>query len=476
MLDIKQKTKTGIIWNTLEKIFVQGISFILNLVLARLLTPHDYGLLGLLTIFLTLSSVFIDSGFSRALIQNQDRAESDFSTILFFNVAVSVVLYFVLFLCSPFIAEYFEIPELVLLQRILFFVLILQALTVVQSVKLQIAVDFKKIAFINFFAVIVSGIVGITAAYCGFGVWSLVIQAILKNIVLTVLYWQLGKWFPSTGFSYISFKKLFGFGSKLLLTGLIGTVINSINNLFIGKIYNAKSLGYYTRAEQFPELTSGTIAGALSTVTFPLLASLQNNKDDLVVIFRRLIKITSLVVFPAMLGLAVLSKVIVLVLLGEKWAITGDYLFWLSLSYIFTPLSILNLTVLNAIGRSDLFLKVDCVKIPLIFFVMAVTFPVSLKAVVIGRCASAFLYYYINAFVPGRLYGFGAFKQLACAWKGIVASVIMSLIIVCIGFIMKITLFNLVVSMVTGIIVYCMVLKLLKEEEFDFILKCIRVR
>ena len=332
MSDLKQKTKIGIVWNIIEKFAVQGIGFLLNIILARLLTPHDYGIVGMLTIFLTFSNIFIDSGFSRALIQKQNRTEKDYSTVLIFNFTISIFIYIILFFASPVIAQFYKTPELINLQRIFFVVIILNSLTVVQNAQLQINIDFKNIAIVNSISVIISGIIAIIAAYKGLGPLALVIQSLSKALVSVIMFWIIGKWVPKTGFSKKSFKNLFGFGSKLLFSGLLSTAITNINNLVIGKVYTPASLGYYTRAQQFPEITSGTIASVLNTTTFPLMSSLQNNKDELVNILRRLIKITAMIVFPAMIGLAVLSEPIILVLLGEKWLPTANLLFWISFS------------------------------------------------------------------------------------------------------------------------------------------------
>lgn len=466
MQDIKQKTKVGIFWNAFEKIAIQGIAFVLNIILARLLTPHDYGIVGMIMIFLTFSNVFVDSGFSRALIQRQDRTEKDFSTVLIFNVLTGVFLYFVLFFVSPAIADFYDTPELVSLQRVFFLIIILNSLTVVQSAKLQIAVDFKSIALINAVATIISGGIAVWAAYEGFGAWALVIQSLLKSLVSVICFWVVGKWIPKTGFDKDSFKRLFGFGSKLLATGLLSTSVTNINNLIIGKIYTPASLGLYTRAQQFPELTVGTLGSILNNTTFPLMSVLQDKRDELIQTFKRLIKISALIAFPSMTGLAVLSNDVVMVLLGEKWIDSANLMFWLALSYIFTPLSALNLNLLNAIGRSDLFMKIDFSKVPIIFITMAITFPISLKAVAIGNAVTAFIYFYMNTYMVNRLYGFGVFKQLACVWKGIVATIIMALSVWFLTLFIDNYLLSLIVGITIGIITYMLMLFILKEEEF----------
>lgn len=474
MSDIKQKTKIGMLWNVIEKIVVQLISFALNVILARLLTPHDYGTIGMLTIFLTFSNVFIDSGFSRALVQKQDRTESDFSTVLIFNILMSCVLYAILFFASPAIAKFYKTPELLSLQRVFFLVIILNSLTVVQNAKFQIHIDFKKIAIINTVTTLLGGIIGIIAAYQGLGPWALVIQTLSKSLLNLILFWILGKWLPKTGFSKQSFKQLFTFGSKLLLSGLLGTTVTNINNLVIGKVYTPSSLGLYTRAQQFPDLLTSTLTSVLNNATFPLMSSLQSNKDELVSVLKRLIKINSMFVFPAMTGLAILSKPLILVLLGEKWEFTADLLVWLCFSNMFVAHNTLNMNVLNAIGRSDLFLKVDCFKIPIIFITMAITFPISLKAVVVGKVVSCFIYFYINAFMPGKLFGFGAFKQLACSWKYIVSTLVMSVFVLAVRCIIDSSIVCLVVGIILGVIVYAVMILLLRDDEAKLIVKKIK--
>lgn len=473
--DIKQKTKIGMAWNAFEKIAIQGVSFIISIILARLLSPHDYGTIGMLTIFLTFSNVFIESGFPRALVQKQDRTELDFSTTLIFNILVSCVLYIILFFASPAIAVFYKTPELIALQRVFFIVIILNSLTIVQSAKLQINVDFKTIAIINGISTITSGLIAILAAYKGLGPWALVIQTLSRASISVILYWIFGHWIPKTGFSKESFKKLFGFGSKLLATGLLSTTVTNINSLVVGKIYTPTNLGYYTRAQQFPELLSGTLGSVLNNATFPLMASLQNDRENLVYVFKKLVKTAAMVVFPAMVGLSVLSKPIIIVLLGEQWLPATELLFWLSLSYIFTPLSIINMNILNAIGRSDLFMKVDFSKIPFIAVTMLITFPISLKAVVVGNFVSAFIYFYINAFMPGRLFKYGAFKQLADMWKYIVASIIMGFVVVYVITFVKSSVLQLVFGILIGVVVYVGCLLILRDSEVKRFLEKIKV-
>jgi O-antigen/teichoic acid export membrane protein len=283
-----------------------------------------------------------------------------------------------------------------------------------------------------------------------------------------------GKWRPDKkNISFEAFKRLFKFSSKLLITGTLSTLLTNINSILIGRIYQQQELGYYTRARQFGELTSGIIASVLQTSTFPLLSSLQDNKSELVAVYRRLLKITTLFVFPAMTGLALLSKQIIMVLLTEKWLPCADLLFWTAFTFIFTPLSMLNLNILNAIGRSDLFLKVDLTKIPLIVLTIIITFPISIKAVVIGNFLVSFIAFFINAYLPGRLFGYGPFKQIKDAGKIIISTCVMAAFLIFIQC-LKTDIVILVIGIFCGILVYFITLLLLKEEEIFSLLSVIR--
>lgn len=476
MDDIKQKTKIGMLWNSLEKVTIQLISFILNIILARLLTPNDYGTVGMLTIFLNFSSDFIDSGFSKALIQKQNRTGNDFSTVFFFNLTVSCLLYIILFFAAPLISNFYKKPELLNLQRVLFLVLIINSLSVVHSTRLQIKVDYKTIAIINSSSTIIAGIIGIFSAYKGLGPWALVIKSLANAFCITVFYWISTHWHPDSFFSKKSFKSLFGFSYKLLFSELIKTTTNNINSLIIGKVYDADSLGYYTKAQQFPTLISGTMNSIISGSTFPLLASLQNERNELVQTLKKLIKITAMAVFPAMFGIAILSKPMILFMLGEKWLDSASLLFWLAFSFMFNPLQALNINVLNAIGRSDLVLKTDLIQIPVVILSIVITFPISMKAVVIGKLVTSVIYFMTSAFFVGRIYKFGFIKQLSSCWKYLLSSVIMCLLIVIITNNISSAAMKTILGVMIGIVTYTGSVLLLRDEEALKLLQKLRKR
>lgn len=464
--NIIQKTKFGILWNLFERFGVQGLGFIFGIILARILSPNDYGTIALLTVFIALSSVFIESGFSKALIQRQDRDEYDFSTVFIFNVVVAIVFYLILFFIAPFIAEFYKIPELTNLARVLFVVLILQSLRIVQTAKFQINVDFKKIAFINLISIIIGCPCGLIFALNGFGVWSLVWQNIISQSVAVALFWYFGKWIPKTGFSKKSFKKLFSFSVNLTVIGVLGIILNSIYILVIAKFYSTKDLGFYNQGETCTSSIFGAVTGAIVGATFPLLSSLQNDKDELIRIFKKLLKIISLTTIPAMFGFAMISENFILVFLTEKWIEAAPLFFWFSLAFIFTPLSGANLNLLEAIGRTDYRLKIEIIKMFLLFIMMAITFPISIKAVVIGRAAMGLLSFFINTYIIGKYYDFGAFRQIGYIWRSFVASFVMVFVIFCIDYFISSPLLSLILSILIGVIVYIFVLWILKEEEF----------
>ncbi|MBP3223846.1 MAG: lipopolysaccharide biosynthesis protein [Campylobacter sp.] len=468
--NIIQKTKIGFFWNALEKFGVQIVNFVLTIILVRLLSPSDFGTMAFLSVFISISNIFTEGGFLRALIQKRDCNEHDFSTVFIFNIIVGTGFYIILFFLAPFISQFYEIDSLTQIQRVIFLIIIFQALCVVQIAKFQLNINFKTLAFLNLTSIIFSGLLGVFLAYKGFGIWALVWREIIRSILMVVLYWYFSGWIPKTGFSKASFKRLFSYGSKLIGVGLIAIVVNGIYNMYIGKMYSTKELGYFSQGEHYPGLVSLIFVNILTTVTFPLMSYLQDDKSKLMEIFKRLIKINAIIILPVMFYFAFLSEEFVLTFLGEKWIMVADLLFWFALSYIFTPFSALNLNILNAVGRSDLFLKIEFIKLPIIFTTMLITFPISLKAIVIGRFISTFLSFFINTYICHKNYDFGALSQI---WhiKNIIFAVLVMVISISIcKFFITNAILCLILSAIIGSITYFFMLKIVKEEELEFVM------
>ena len=409
---IKSKAKSGIIWSAIEKLSVQGFQFIIGIILARLLSPNDFGLIGMLAIFFSISQTLVDSGMASGLIQKTDRTEDDFSTVFVFNLGVSVIVYFILFNTAPLIADFFEESQLIDLTRVVSLMVLINAISVVQRTRLTIALDFKSIARINLLATLLSGSIAIYGAYIGWGVWALAVQMVVKSILTSSLLWFSSNNRFSLTFKSDSFKNLFGFGSKLLVAGLYAQLLNNIYNLAIGKKFPTAELGYYTRGKQFADLSSGTISGILQQVTFPLLASVKEDKAQMVSIYKKVIQLTAFIIFPAMTLLTLLAAPLIDVLLGSKWYGVIPLLQWIAIARIITPISVINMSILNAIGRSDLFLKLDLAKFPLVAIALIISIPIGVKAMVIAQVCTTFVAFFMNAYLPGKLFGYGALGQI----------------------------------------------------------------
>ena len=469
---VRSKLLHGVAWNFTEKILVKAVSFVISIILARLLSPSDYGLMGMLAIFMSVSSVFIEGGLAKALIQRQDCRDIDYSTAFVTNVLLSLVIYAILFFMAPLIADFYEEPLLVDLTRVLALTIILGSFNIVQRAKLMANVDFKSLAQINVLSIFVTGAIGIGMAYLGFGVWALVGQAIGQTLFLIFIFPFYSKWKPSLRFSKESFSHLFGFGSKLMITGVYSVIFNNIATFCIGKAYKSEQLGYYTRASQFSDLISFTVNDVLGTVTFPVLSELQNDKDRLIAVYRKSLLVTAMVIFPIMVLCALLAYPLVLLLLTEKWLPCVVLMQWLCLARMFTPLSALNMNILNAVGRSDLFMKLDFSKAPLTIIILAITIPISVKAIVIGSFVDSFLCFFINAYLPGKMFGYGAWKQLK-DWKYIfLALVLMSIAVMGFMHFVDNVWLQLFVGGTIGLIVYaacCYFFKVVDEDMLSLI-------
>lgn len=462
---LKSKAKKGIIWSAIDKFAVQIGQFVVSVLLARILMPEDFGLMGMLAIFIALSQTFIESGLGVGLIQRQDRNDVDFSTLFVFNLVVSGFFYLLLFFSAPFIASFFGQPQLTNLTRILGLSLIVNAFAIVQRTKLAIAVDFKSIAKSNVMGMLAGGLFGVMAAINGYGVWSLVFQVLGAALASCLGLWFLGNWWPSVAFSKKSFASLFGYGSKLLVAGLYAQLLNNIYNICLGKFYPAASLGYYTRAKTFADLSAGTIVGVLQQATFPILAEVHQDKERLVSIYGRMIRMSAFFSIPIMTLIALLAKPIVILLLTEKWIMLIPFLQWMVFARIFYPMSALNMNLLNAVGRSDLFLKVDLSKLPLTVLAMAITIPLGLKAIIIGHVVTTTLFFFMNAYLPGKFYGYGPFRQLKDMLPFFVATAGMAILVIVVTRFVDNLVLQLFLGGVVGMISYLFACWLLKLDE-----------
>ena len=426
---VRKQLSHGVLWNFIEKILTEGAQFVIGIILARLLLPSDFGLIGMLAVFVAISNVFIYGGLGQALIQKKDCSDIDYSTSFVVNIVISVVIYIILFISSPWIADFYHEPVLKDLTRVLALNFVLGSFNIVQRARLVSQVDFKSLAKIRVSSVIVAGIIGVVMAYSGFGVWALVGQTISATLLQIFVFPFFSKWKPSLLFSKESFRNLFGFGSKLMITGVYSVIINNISTICIGRAYRSSQLGFYTRASQFSQLISFTVNDVLGNVTFPVLSHLQDDKDHMVSVYRKVLYLTAMVIFPIMILCTLLAKPIIIILLTEKWLPCVVLMQWLFLARMFTPLSSVNMNILNAVGRSDLFMKLDFSKAPLIILTLVITIPISVEAICIGTFVNSFICFFVNAYLPGRMFGYGAWQQIK-DWRYILLSLLIMTILV----------------------------------------------
>lgn len=424
MSDVRQQSITGIKWGAVQQFSSQLIHFVLGLLIARILLPEDYGIIGMLAIFMSISQSIVDSGFSQALIRKIDRTETDCSTVFYFNIVVGFILYLLLFISAPYIALFYEMPVLKDIIRVYSLTIFFNSLAVVPRALRTIAIDFKSQAYASMIASGVSGIVGLYLAYNGFGVWALVWQSILGTVLSVLLIWIYARWKPSLSYSWQSFQSLFSFGSKLLLSSLLHRLYSNMSLLLIGKYYTPAELGTYTRGEHLANLPTSNITNLLQRVTYPILARLQNDDERLITIYRKYVKMTSLVVFFIVMFLCATAKPIVTILLTEKWLKAVPFFQIFCLSSLFHHIIGVNLNLLKVKGHSDLYLKIEIVKKVIIFPILFLAIPFGPMAI----CWVSVIYTQVDlicdTYYSGKLFGFGYFSQLHDIRKYLIVAVL----------------------------------------------------
>lgn len=400
---LKEKTLKGVVWSGIERFATAGVNFIIGLVIARILSPNEYGTIAMLAIFMAISQSVIDSGFSNALIRKKDRTELDFSTTLYFNILVSILMYGFLYISAPFIADFYGIKELDNITKVVGLTLILGAFSIVQQSILTIKVDFKTLMKVSLFAAVVSGIIGIIMAVIGYGVWALVGQMLSVSIVRTISLWVVAKWRPTTGFSMNSFKSLFGYGSKLLMAGILETIYRNLYSIIIGKCYQAETLGLYSRGEQFASYASSNITGVIQRVTFPVMAEIQDDTQRLRNAFIKTLRTICFFVFPIMTFILIAAEPLVRLILTEKWINCVPIMQILCISYMWYPVHILNLNVLQVSGRSDLYFKIEVVKKIIGLLILFGTLPFGIIIMCWGRVLYCGIELFINMYYTNRI-------------------------------------------------------------------------
>ena len=410
--NLKQKTISGVVWISIHKFAIIFLDFISGIVLARLLTPHDYGVVGMLVIFLALARTFIDGGFGSALIQKKQPTSEDYSTILYWNLGLSVTLYAILYACAPLVARFYDLDLLCDVLRVQGLVLIINAVRIVQRNQLRKRLEFKKIAYVNVTANAIALVVTIYLAWKKWGVWALVVQQLLVSVITTSLYWITAKWYPSLVFSVKSFKELFSFGGFILLSNLFNTLCNNIQGLLIGKIYKSSTLGYYSKASSTESYASTFISNVLSQISYPVMSEVQNDKTRMISILKRFIGASAYMTFPLLLLLMLLAKPIFVLLYSDKWLTSVPYFQLLCFAGIATCLQNINYFAVAAVGKSKAILKWTIVKrVTGLVLTIAGLWAFGIYGMLVGGVLTSWIIYLVNAGLVSKYVGYTGIQQ-----------------------------------------------------------------
>ena len=464
---LKQKTITGIFWSFIENFSGQGFNFIFGIILARLLTPKEFGLIGIVTIFIGISITFTNSGFGSALIRKKQCTETDYSTVFYYNLAIGILFFLILFFSAPFISQFFNEPQLKELVQILGFLIIIDAFTIIQRTILVKRIDFKLQTKISIVSYIFSGITGIIFAFWGFGVWSLVIKQISQQTINAILLWLFNRWRPKLLFSRNSFIELFSFGYKLLFSSLINNVYGNIYYLIIGKYFSAQDLGFYTRSKQFSDFFPTNIEGVISRVTFPVLSQIQEDKLKLKEGYKKIIKSIMLISFVFMIGMSAIAEPMIITLIGEKWRTSIIYLQMLCFVGMLYPLQSINLSMLEVFGRSDLFLKIEIIKKVLSIPIIIIGILYGIKIMIVGIMVNSLIAYYINSYWSGKYINYSIKEQISDLTPIFFLALLIGIVIFLIGLIIPYSyLIKFIVQVSLGVIIACVVLEIFKLDTY----------
>lgn len=471
---LKKKTIGGLLWSFVDLLGNQGIQFIIQVILARMLIPDHFGLIGMILVFTAVSNSLIDSGFTQALIREQKVTQKDYSTVFYFNIIISLVIYLCLFAAAPQISLFFEESELTEIVRVLTLGIIINSFGIIPRAILTKRVDFKTQAKVNTLASLLSGVVAVTFAFLGFGVWSLVVRTLVLNFVQSLFLSLMTKWRPSLVFSIASFKRLFGFGWKLLVSGLINTIYDNVFYLIIGKQYSKTQLGYFTNASKFNDLAVQTMTSSIERVTYPVLSSMQDQKERLKQNYKQIMRLTGFLIFPAMAGLAAVGEPLILVIFGAQWETMTIYFQLLCLAGMLYPIHALNLNILQVTGRSDLFLSLEILKmsisVVLIFF--ALWYEIGIVWLVALIVLDSYISLFINIYFSGKQIAYSVREQMKDLLPVYLITLFMGAAVYMAGQILPdYNLPKLIIQISLGIAIYITCCKVLKIKELNMVLE-----
>ena len=464
---IKEKVLSGLIWTFGERILAQGVSFVLSIILARILMPSEYGIIAMVMVFINIANVFTSTGFGESLVQKKNADELDFSTVFYCTFGMSVVIYVILFTCAPYIAKFYHTKEIVLVLRILSLKIIMSSIATVQHAYVQKQMMFKKFFFSTLGGTIISGVLGIMLAYAGAGVWALVVQYLINTIIDIIVLFITVPWHPKFLFSLKRAKSLMNFGWKLVLANLINAVYNELRSLIIGRSYSSAALAYYNKGNQIPALVITNIDTAIGTVVFPAMSETEE-KERLKAIGRRAMKTTSYIILPIMTGLIIVSRPLILLLLTEKWENSIIFMQILCLYWMTQPIQTTNWQIIKAVGRSDLCLKLEFLKKSIGIIMILVSMQFGAIAIAISAAIFGFISMVINILPNKKLINYSIKEQLLDIMPSFFASLAMGIIVYIISFIKMPTVVLFIIQVILGICTYLTISYIFEIDSFSY--------
>lgn len=474
MENIRGKVFSGFIWRFMERIGAQGVGFVVSLFLARLLTPEDYGQVALVTVFITILNTFALSGIGTSLIQKKETDELDYSTVFHFNIIFSILIYGILFLCAPLIGKFYNDQSLILLVRVLGISIIISGANNVQRSYVSKTMQFRRFFFSTIIGTLVSGVVGVAMAYKGMGTWAIVGQQLTNQIMDTVILWFTVGWRPKKLFSFSRLKVLYSFGWKLLVSSLIDTVYTNLYSLVIGKFYDANTLGLYNKGVQFPNLIVSNINGPIQSVLLPAMSYEQDNRRRVKEMTRRSIVTSSFLIFPMMIGMAAIAKPMIILLLTEKWVACVPFVQISCITLAFYPIHTANLQAINAMGRSDIFLRLEIIKKFIGLGLLIVAIPFGVYVMVWFKALSSLISTVINAHPNKKLLGYSYLEQVKDLLPSVLSSAVMGILVWSVDLLNLNTIITILLQIILGTAVYFGIAKVFKFECFEYLVGMIK--
>ena len=469
MENSRQNVLSNLIWRFAERCGAQIVQFVVSIILARILAPELYGTIALVTVFIAILQVFVDSGLGNALIQKKEADDIDFSTVFYTNLVFCIILYIIIFLSAPLIADFYNNQSLISLTRVLGLTIIISGIKNIQQAYVSKNMIFKKFFFSTLSGTIGAAILGIFLAIKGFGVWALVGQQLFNLTLDTIILWITVEWRPKLVFSFNRLKSLFSYGWKLLVTSLINIIYQDIRQLIIGKVYSSSDLAYFNRGQQFPNVIVSNVNTSIDSVLLPTLSNVQENKKRVKEMTRRTIKTGIYIMAPLMIGLVATSNNVVKLLLTEKWLPCVPYLCLFCITYMFYPIHTANLNAIKAMGRSDLCLKLEIIKKTIDVILLVYTMRISVLAMGISLLVSSITSQIINAWPNKKLLDYSYLNQIKDIMPSVLLSLFMGAIVYGINFVNLSILITLIIQVILGGIIYLVGSKIFKLESYNYL-------